>query len=82
MNGDGVKCTIASKTNTTKQRGGDSTSKLPEPKRKDDIFMERCIGEIRKNSKSLMKNLKANDVINMTLLISMQQTLQNLVDKF
>ena len=45
------------------------------------MFMEHYIGEIRESSKSLMESLKANDDIKMALLISMQQTMQKLVDK-
>ena len=63
VDGNGVKCTITSETNTTEQRSGESISKLPEPKRKEDMFMERCIGEICESSKSLMESLKANDDI-------------------
>ena len=81
MDGDGVKCTTTSETNTTEQRSGESTSKSLEPKRKDKMFLERCIGEIRESSKSLMDSLKANDDIKMVLLMSMQQTMQKLVDK-
>ena len=43
--------------------------------------MERCIGEICESSKGLMESLKANDDIKMALLMSMQQTMQKLVDK-
>ena len=81
VGGDGVKCTTTSETNTTEQRSGESSFKSPEPKWKEDMFMERCIGEIRESSKGLMKSLKANDDIKMTLLMSMQQTMQKLVDK-
>ena len=81
MDGDGVKCTTTSETNITEQRSGESSSKSPEPKRKEDIFMKRCIGEIRESSKSLMESLEANDDIKMALLMSMQQTMQKLVDK-
>ena len=78
---DGVKSMTTSETNTTEQRSGESTSRSPEPKRKKDMFMEQCIGEIRESSKSLMGSLNANDDIKMALLMSMQQTMQKLVDK-
>jgi hypothetical protein len=81
MNADGLKSTATSDTNTTEQRSGESTSKSPESKRKEDIFMERCIGEIRESSKSLMESLKASDDMKMALLMSMQQTMQKLVEK-
>ena len=50
-------------------------------KRKDDYFLERCIGEIRESSKMLMETLKESDDRKMSLLISMQQTMQALVEK-
>ena len=81
VDGDGVKCTTTSEMNTTEQRNGESTSKSPEPKQKEDMSMERYIGEICESSKSLMESLKANDDMKMTLLMSMQQTIQKLVDK-
>lgn len=61
MHADEMKCTSTSDTNSTEQRNGNSTSKSSEPKRKEDIFMDSCIGEIRENSMSLMESLKAND---------------------
>lgn len=79
--GDGVKCTTTSDTNTTEHRDRESTSKSPEPKRKEDMFLERCIAEIRESSKSLMESFKANEDMKMALLMSMQQTMQKLVDK-
>lgn len=61
MNPDGSKSTSTWDTSTTDRRSGENTSNSPEPKRKEGIFMERCIGEIRDSSKSLMDSLKAND---------------------
>ena len=58
--------------NTTEQRSGESTSKSSESKHKEDIFFERCNGEIRDSSKSLMESMKASDDMKMALLISMQ----------
>ena len=81
VNPDGPKCTAISNTNTTEQRSGESTSKSPEPKRKDDMFMKRCIGKIRETSRTLMESMKASDDMKMALLMSMQQTMQKLVEK-
>lgn len=81
VNPDGPKCTSISDTNTTEQRSGESTSKSPEPKHKEEMFLERCIGEIRQSSQSLMDGMKASDDMKMALLISMQQTMQKLVEK-
>jgi hypothetical protein len=81
VDGDAVKCTITFDTNTTEQRSSDSTLKLSELKRKEDVFLERCLGEIRESSKNLMDNLKANDDIKLALLMSMQKTMKKLVDK-
>jgi hypothetical protein len=47
MNFDGPKFTRKSDTNTTKHMIGESMSKFHEPKRKENIFMEHCIGEIK-----------------------------------
>ena len=81
VNPDGPKCTGTSDTNTTEQRSGKSTSKSPEPKHKEDIFLEHCIGEIKDSSKSLMKSIKASDDMKTALFISMQETMQKLVEK-
>ena len=43
--------------------------------------MERCIGEIRESSKSLIDSLNASDDMKMALFISMQQTMAKLVEK-
>ena len=43
--------------------------------------MERCIGELKESSKMLVDSLKANDDIKMALLMSMQKTMEKLVDK-
>ena len=81
VDGDGVKCTITSETNTTEQKNGDSSSKSPEPKRKEELFVERCLGELKESSKMMLDSLKANDDIKMALLMSMQKTMEKLVDK-
>ena len=81
MNRDGVKCTATSETITTKQRNGESSSKFPGTKRKENMFMERYIGEIRDSSKISIKKLKTNDDMKMALLMTMQQIVQKMVDK-
>ena len=81
-NPDGVKSTIASVTTSMEHNASESTSKSPEPKRKDDIFLERYIGRIEESSKAIMDTLKASDDMKMSILMSMQQTMQKLVDKF
>jgi hypothetical protein len=43
--------------------------------------MEICIGDIRESSKNLLDSLKVSDDMKMTLLISMQQTMQKLVER-
>ena len=80
-NPDGPKSTSASFTNATEHKSGESTSKYSEPKRKDDIILEQYIGMIEENSKTLMESLKASDDIKMTLMMSMQQIMQKLVEK-
>ena len=81
VDGDGVKCTTTTDTNTTEHRSGESTLKSPEPKRKEDTFMEKCLGEIRESGKALMESFKSADDMKMTLLLSMQKTMEKLVDK-
>ena len=81
VGGDGVKCTMTSDTNTTEHRSVENTSKSPMPKRREEMLMERCVGDICETSKILMENLKANEEMKMALLMSMQQTMQKFVDK-
>lgn len=81
-NPDGPKSASQSVTNTMEYRYGEGTSKSPEPKRKEDTFAERCIGEIKESSKSIMDSLKASDDMKMALLMNMQQTMMKLVEKF
>lgn len=71
INSNGPKSRSAWDTNTTEHKSGESTSKSPEPKRKEDIFMKRCIGEIRDSSKSLMDSLRISDDMKMNLFMSM-----------
>ena len=62
-------------------KSGESTSKSPGTKRREDMFMEKCMGEIRESGKTLMESLKANEDMKMALLMSMQKTMQKIVDK-
>lgn len=78
---DGPKYAATSNSNTTEQRSVKRTSKSPKPKRKDDMFMECCIGKIRESGRALIKSLKASDKMKMALLMSMQQTMKKLVEK-
>ena len=81
-NPDGPKDASASLANTTEHKSGESTSKSPEPKRKEEIFLERCLGRLEESSKNIMDSLKTSDEMKMALLMSMQQTMQKLVEKF
>ena len=81
MDPDGPKYASASDTNMTEHNARESTSKSPEPKRKEEIFLERCLGRIEDSSTKLMDTLKASDEMKMTLLMSMQSIMQKLVDK-
>jgi hypothetical protein len=80
-NVDGIKSSATSMTNTQDQKSGESISKFPEPKRKEDYFMERCIDEIRESSKSFTETLKASEEAKLALFMSLTQTVQKLVDK-
>lgn len=80
-NPDGPKLSSTTETNTTKLRSGESVSKSPEPKRKDEVFMERCLGEIRETSTSLMNTMKSSEEMRMALLLSMQTTMQKMIEK-
>ena len=80
-NPDGPKLSSTTETNTTKLRSGESVSKSPEPKRKDEVFMERCLGEIIEISTSLMNTMKSSEEMRMALLLSMQTTMQKMIEK-
>ena len=80
-NPDALKFTSASVTNIMKHNANESTSKSPEPKRKEDIFLERFIGKIEENNKSIIDYSKRSDDMKMTLLMNMLQTMQKLVEK-
>ena len=73
---DGPKGTATSNMNTTDQRSGESTSKSPEPKRKDEVAMDQCISEMRETNKTLIDCLKASDEMKMNLLLTISQTMQ------
>ena len=81
VNPDGPAVTATSDPNITWQRSGESTSKSPEPKRKDDIFLERCINVIEDGSNKLVDSFKASDQMKMALLLSMQKSIEKLVEK-
>ena len=78
---DGPSSTTDSNTRTTAQKSGETTSKSPEPKRKKDIFLERCLSEMRESTKLLMDSMKASEEMKMVLLMSMQKTMEKMVDK-
>ena len=80
-NPDGPNATTNSDTNSIAHKSGECTSKSPEPKRKDDIFLEKCIGQIKESSKQLMDSLRASDDMKLGILMSMQKTMEKLVDK-
>jgi hypothetical protein len=80
-NPDGPKSATPSVTNTMDFKSVNCSSKSPQPKAKAEILVERCIGEIRESSKTLMDGLKASDEKKISLMISMQKTLEKLVEK-
>ena len=81
MNPDGQMAASGSVLGNTDHKSGESTSKSSEPKRKDEIFLERCLGRIDNNSDKLLDSLKASDDLKMSLLISMQQKMAKLAEK-
>lgn len=81
QNADELKSTATSMTNTIAKKSGEITSKSSKPKRNLDVFMQQYISEIRESSKSLMNTLKFIEEAKMSLLISIQKTIQKLVDK-
>ena len=80
-NPDGPKATTFSDTNSIAHKSGECTSNSPKPKRKQDVFLEQCLGEIRESSKHLIYNLKASKEMTMILLMFMQKTMKKLVEK-
>ena len=81
MNPDGPIAASGSVLGNTDNKSGENTSKSPEPKSKDEIFLERCLDRIENNSDKLLGSLKASDDLKMSLLISMQQTLAKLAER-
>jgi hypothetical protein len=43
--------------------------------------MDRCLEEIKETGANMIQALKSNDELKMALLMSMQQTMQKLVEK-
>ena len=80
-NPDGPSSTTDSDTKTTAHMSGETTSKSPEPKRKEDIFFERCLIQMRESSKNLIDCVKGSEDMKMALLMSMQKTMEKMVDK-
>ena len=78
---DGPVGTATSNSKTTEHRSGESITKSPEPKRKDEVALDRCISEMRDTSKNLIDALKASDEMKLGILMSIQQTMQKLVEK-
>ena len=81
VDGDGVKCRYNLEINTTEHKSGKSTSKSPEPKRKEQVNMNQYMGEIRESRKMMIDSLNSNDDVKMALLMSIQKTMDKLVDK-
>ena len=61
INHEGPNKTAASDTFTADLKGEESSSKISEPRRKDDVLLERCIGEMKESRLTLMEGLKASD---------------------
>jgi hypothetical protein len=80
-NPEGPKPTSPSDAFTADHKPRMSSSKSPEPKRKEEVFFERCINQMEQSSTCLIDFLKASDDMKMSLLISMQQTMLKLVEK-
>ena len=81
VNPDGPAVTGTSDANTPCQRSGESNSKSPEPKRKDDMFLERCINVIEDDRNRLIDSFKTSDQMKMSLLLDMQKSIEKLVEK-
>ena len=80
-NPDGPKISSTTEANTTKLTSGESITKSPEPKRREEVFMERCLGEIRESSDRLMDTMKTDNEMKMTLLLGMQGLMQKMIEK-
>lgn len=81
FNPDGTAVTDTSQTNPAEHRSGESTSKSPEPKRKEELFLERCIAKMEERSDRIMESMKACEEMKVSLFMSLQQTIQKLADK-
>ena len=82
INPDGPAGIATSDVETTwPQLSGNSTSNSPEPKRNDEVFFERCINVMEDGSNRLIDSFKISDEMKMALLLSMQKTMERLVDK-
>ena len=81
FNPDEPAVTDTSQTNPTEHRSGGSTSKSPEPKWKEELFFERCIGKMEESSDRIMASMKACEEMKVSLFMSLQQTIQKLADK-
>ena len=79
---EGPTKTSGSDTFTADHKSAECSSKSPVPKRKDDLIVERCIGQMKESSQILMDALQAGDDKKLALLISMQECMLKLVDKF
>ena len=67
--------TTALDTFTADLKSGESSSKISEPKRKDDVLLKRCIGKMKESMLTLIDGLKASDEMKFFLLKSMQETM-------
>ena len=81
-NPDGPTLAAPADSNTTDHRSGEVSSKSPDPKRSAEMLLERCMGDIKEGGKALMDSIKSIEEIKMALLLSMQQTMLKLVEKF
>lgn len=63
------------------EKSGKSSSKLSKPKRKEDLIVKRCLGKLKERNKILIDSLKINDDLKIAFLMSMQKTMEKLVDE-
>lgn len=69
-NPDGPAVTVTSEPNTTEHRRVESTSKSHEPKRKEDMFLERCFSKTEDSVKNIVESMKVSDEMKMILFMS------------
>lgn len=81
-NPDGPKSANTFPNTSADNNPNEGTSKSPEPKRKDEVFLERYIGRIEESSNRIMDTLMASEKLKMNVLLSMQQSISKLIDKF